>query len=172
MEPSHPQLMARYNRWMNERVYALLKPLDDAERKRDRGAFFGSIHDTLDHIHTADLIWMARFEGLERPPVRIGKRHLEGFADLDAAREVMDARIQRWAEGISSAWLDGDVTYRSGIDGKEHTTPAWLVVTHLFNHQTHHRGQVTTLMFQIGIDPGPTDIPVMLKVNPIRACPP
>lgn len=161
MDPAQAQLMARYNAWMNERIYALLTPLDDAKRKMPRGAFFGSIHDTLDHIHTGDLLWMARFEGLERPPVAVGRRNLEDWSELRAARAAMDARIVAWAARLSPAWLAADYTWRSGMDGKERTQPAWLLVTHLFNHQTHHRGQVTTLMFQIGIDPGITDLPAM-----------
>ena len=161
MDPAQATLMARYNRWMNERIYALLSPVEDAERKQERGAFFGSIHDTLDHVHTGDLIWMARFERLERPPVAIGRRNLESFVELRSAREAMDERILRWAEGLSPEWLAADHTWRSRIDGNARTHKAWHLVTHLFNHQTHHRGQVTTLMFQMGIDPGVTDLPLM-----------
>ena len=144
---------------MNERLYALLPNILDAERKRDRGAFFGSIHGTLNHLLFGDLMWMARFQGRERPRLKMGEIIHEDFADLRAARTEMDAQIVAWAEAVDPAWLAAPFEYQSGIDGRTRRLPAWVLVTHMFNHQTHHRGQLTTLMFQIGIDPGVTDLP-------------
>lgn len=159
MTPEWPKVMAAYNRWMNERVYALLADTPDTERKRDRGAFFGSIHGTLNHLLFGDLMWMARFQGRERPRLKMGEIIHDNFADLRAARAEMDAQIVTWADALVPAWLAAPFEYQSGIDGRTRRLPAWVLVTHMFNHQTHHRGQLTTLMFQIGIDPGVTDLP-------------
>lgn len=159
MTPEWPKVMATYNRWMNERLFALLVDLPDDERKRARGAFFGSIYGTLNHLLFGDLMWMARFQGLERPQLKMGEVIHDDFADLRAARTQMDVRIAGWAENLDPAWLASSFEYRSGIDARIRRLPAWILVTHMFNHQTHHRGQLTTLMFQIGIDPGVTDMP-------------
>ncbi len=159
MTPDWPKMMAAYNQWMNGRIYALLADVPDAERKCDRGAFFGSIHGTLNHLLFGDLMWMARFEGLERPRLKMGEIIHDDFADLRGARIEMDTRIVSWADSLDAGWLTAPLNYRSGVDGVLRRLPAWTLVTHMFNHQTHHRGQLTTLMFQIGIDPGVTDLP-------------
>ncbi|MCA1299955.1 DinB family protein [Stappia indica] len=153
--------MALYNRWMNDRLYALCADLDDDARKADRGAFFGSIHATLDHILLGDRVWMGRFTGRSYQVVPIGTELYADFDALRVARAEMDTDILAFAEGLTSDWLAGDLTWTSGLDGISRTRPCWLLVTHLFNHQTHHRGQVTTLLSQLGIDPGPTDLPWM-----------
>lgn len=159
MTPDWPKMMAAYNHWMNERIYALLADVPDAERKCHRGAFFGSIHGTLNHLLFGDLMWMARFEGLERPHLKMGEIIHDDFTNLRVARMEMDARIIAWTDSLDAGWLAAPLNYRSGVDGVLRRLPAWTLVTHMFNHQTHHRGQLTTLMFQIGIDPGVTDLP-------------
>ncbi len=153
------QVMARYNRWMNERLYALCDGLEDDERRRDRGAFFGGIHATLDHIVYGDRAWLARFEGREDEMPTLGRLLHESWPELLRARRALDAEIEAWAAGIEPGWLAGPFRYRSQTDGIERTLPAWVLVVHLFNHQTHHRGQVTTLLSQLGLDPGVTDLP-------------
>lgn len=100
MTPEWPKVMAAYNTWMNERLLALLADLSDDERKRDRGAFFGSIHGTLNHLLFGDLMWMARFLGRERPRLKMGEMIHEDFADLRAARTEMDVQIVAWAEAV------------------------------------------------------------------------
>ena len=97
------------------------------------------------------------------PPVvpEPGVDLFNGFANLRAQRESLDARLLAWAECLTPQWLAESLTYTSKIDGKVRTVPKWVLVTHMFNHQTHHRGQVTTLLFQLGIDIGSTDIPFM-----------
>ncbi len=116
--PSYCQLMARYNRWMNERLYALLAAVDDAERKRDRGAFFGSMHGTLNHLLWGDLMWLGRFVGEPCSVPAFGADMFADFAQLAREREVTDRRILDWAGGVSSEWLAGTLAYRSRVDGR------------------------------------------------------
>lgn len=154
-------LMARYNQWMNRKLYAACAQLSDAQRKQDRGAFFGSIHGTLNHLIYGDTAWMRRFSG--RPLDGLHPR-MEFHPELEALRamrDIFDQEIIAWAEQLSPEWLAADFTYTSMADGTTRTRPAWVLVTHLFNHQTHHRGQITTLLSQFGIDVGVTDLPAM-----------
>jgi len=153
--------MARYNEWMNRRLYAACAALDEAELRRDRGAFFGSIHATLDHIVYADLAFFSRFTGDPPAPPPLGVELHADFAALRATRERLDARLLAWCATLEPAWLAGDLAYTSNVDGLERVKPRWLLVTHLFNHQAHHRGQATTLLAQRGIDMGSTDLPFM-----------
>lgn len=154
-------MLARYNRWMNERLYALCAELDDAERRRDLGAFFRSVHGTLNHLLWADLMWLSRFTGRPRPTTRIDEPVHEDFEALCRERVAVDREISEWAGTIDEAWLAAPFTWVSGADRSERTQPAWLLVVHFFQHQTHHRGQLTTLLMQLGRDPGVTDLPWM-----------
>jgi uncharacterized damage-inducible protein DinB len=153
-------LMARYNQWMNRKLYAACAQLGPAEYKEDRGAFFGSAHGTLNHLLYADTIWMRRFQG--RPLDGLSPR-MEFHPELEALREmrdIFDREIIGWAESLSAGWLAADFSY-TRVAGGDFTLPAWQLVTHMFNHQTHHRGQLTTLLSQFGIDPGVTDLAAM-----------
>ncbi len=153
------QTMARYNAWMNEKLYAAAAALSDAERKRDRGAFFGSIHGTLDHILLGDRAWMNRLAGRDYPMRPIGELLYEDFAALHEARVAMDADILAWTGSLTDEWLAEPMTWTSALYGGDLVHPRWGLVQHLFNHQTHHRGQATTLLTQCGLDVGPTDLP-------------
>lgn len=159
MPKDHYQLLAQYNRWMNEKLYAVCAELSDVERKRDLGAFFGSLHRTLNHLLFGDLAWMGRFTDQPFQAPNMGADLFEDFDALRAERQRMDARIEDWAERLEPEWLAASFTYTSGVDGKTRTLPAWVLVSHMFNHQTHHRGQASTLIHQLGRDPGITDIP-------------
>ena len=159
ISPVHARTMAAYNRWMNERLYALCAELGDTERKRDRGAFFKSVHGTLNHLLYGDRAWMSRFLGRDLGWGGPADELYRDFDQLRTARATLDALIEDWAGRLEERWLAADFTYTSRIDGRARTFPAWLLVTHLFNHQTHHRGQLTTLLSQMGIDPGVTDLP-------------
>jgi uncharacterized damage-inducible protein DinB len=158
---SHSQLMAQYNAWMNSRMYALCATLPDAELHKDRGAFFGSIYATLNHIVYGDLAFLSRFTGNPSTVPEPGADLFGAFSLLRTERAALDQRILVWSESLSPAWLAESLTYVSKIDGKTRTVPKWVLVTHMFNHQTHHRGQVTTLLSQMGLDMGTTDIPFM-----------
>ena len=155
------RLLARYNRWMNERLYAAAASLPDDERKRDRGAFFGSIHRTLAHILWGDRIWLGRFTGAAHAVAPYGADAHPDFAALAHEREQADRDILAWAGTLAPAWLDSTLAYRASSDGKLRRLPAWIAATHLFQHAVHHRGQVTTLLTQAGVDPGATDLPVL-----------
>ncbi len=164
--PEYVRTMAAYNHWMNGKIYAACERLDDDERKADRGAFFKSIHATLNHLLWADYIWLGRFTQhtpLEKPypKVALGSELHSDWLSLKAARDVMDADIIAWAASLETNWLTDDFSWYSGLKKSTRSRPAWLLVTHLFNHQTHHRGQVTTLLSQREIDLGDTDLMMM-----------
>lgn len=153
--------MAEYNHWMNTRLYDLCAALPDEERQRDRGAFFKSIHGTLDHILWGDRIWLGRFNGRTYPSGTIGQLLYPDFQELHAARADMDGEILEWAASTGPDWLAEPMTWTSRLYGFTQTQPRWVLIAQMFNHQTHHRGQVTTLLRQIGIDPGVTDLPML-----------
>lgn len=158
-------LMARYNAWMNAKVYKVCAELPAAVLVEDRGAFFKSIYLTLNHIAYSDMAFLSRFTGEppEVPP--LDKELFGGFGELRRERERLDERLLAWASTLTADWLDMSQTYVSKVDGRARTVPRWALVVHLFNHQTHHRGQVTTLLAQMNIDIGPTDIPFMDQFN-------
>ena len=166
------RLMARYNRWMNGRLYELATELSDEERRRDLGAFFGSIHATFNHLVLTDRIWLARFAevGPARDQFRgfelvyqydsLAAELYEDFGELRAQREATDELIERWTRKLHPADLDAKMIYANS-KGLEREHPLWFGMAHFFNHQTHHRGQLTTLFMQLGKDPGLTDFLVM-----------
>lgn len=158
---NHVRAMARYNQWMNSRLYELAATLSDELRKQDMGAFFKSMHATFNHLLLADKIWMGRFTGEPFAAKALNQELYADFADLRAERERMDQRIVQWADAMTLADWQADLRFTPITQPVEKVMPMWLVVTHLFNHQTHHRGQITTLFSQLGIDPGVTDLPFM-----------
>jgi uncharacterized damage-inducible protein DinB len=149
---------AAYNRWMNERLYAACAALSEVERKRDRGAFFRSIHGTLNHGLLGDRIWLARFAGEVYPVASLDQELHAGFDELRRERAETDGEIERYAAGLTASDLAGTLRYTSIVDPAARELPLWLALTHFFNHQTHHRGQLTTLLHQAGVDPGVTDL--------------
>ncbi len=161
ISPAHAQRMAAYNRWMNGKLYAAAAGLSEAQRREDRGAFFKSLHGTLNHLMYADTAWLYRFTGRSIDALDPKRELFDDFEAMRAARAALDAEIQRWAEGLTEDWLREPFNYYSQILGRSLTRPAWMLVTHLFNHQTHHRGQATTLLTQFGADVGVTDLPAM-----------
>ena len=161
---AHVRMMARYNHWQNQSLYAGADRLPDSERRRDQGAFFGSIHGTLCHLVFGDQAWLHRFAGTPAPKVKsIGESAtaIAGWDELKRERVAFDAIIQRWADTLDAAWLEGDLTWYSGAMQRDVTKPKWVLVVHMFNHQTHHRGQVHCMLTQAGVKPDDTDIPFM-----------
>jgi len=157
--PDYCRLMARYGRWMNERLYALLDGIPDVERKRDRGAFFGSMHGTLNHLLWGDRLWLGRFTGPPCTAAPFGAEMYPDFGELRREREATDTALAAWAGTVTETWLASTLTYTSRVDGRTRELPAAVAAVHLFNHGTHHRGQLTTLLNQAGHDPGVTDLP-------------
>ncbi|MBD2022790.1 damage-inducible protein DinB [Leptolyngbya sp. FACHB-36] len=162
---SYYQLMAEYNCWMNQSLYSICSAIPDAKRKQDLGAFFKSIHGTLNHLLYGDKAWMGRFTNQPFSATRIGQDLYADFDALRADREKTDQQILEWSMQLDSDWLSQPFEYTSNVDGKRRVLPTWVLVTHLFNHQTHHRGQVTTLIKQLGYEPGATDIPWLPSVS-------
>jgi uncharacterized damage-inducible protein DinB len=164
------RFLARYNRWFNERLYDACEKLPEEERKRDRGAFFGSIHNTLNHLVWADQLWLQRFAQSGAPFPSLGGALLdvpasavhatvlfEDWAALRRKRESLDAAIEAWTAEMPPEFPASVMRYANSAGvAREH--PAWKALTHFFNHQTHHRGQVTALVMQAGVDPGATDL--------------
>ncbi|MDV3239913.1 MAG: DinB family protein [Gammaproteobacteria bacterium] len=152
------RLQASYNHWMNERLYAVCAALSDAERKRDLGAFFRSIHGTFNHILLADRLWLARLGG---QPFHVASLDQELYADFDTlhAEQVRtDAEVVACVQDLAPERLADTVAYTSVMTGRPNALPLGVVLTHLFHHQTHHRGQITTLISQLGRDFGETDM--------------
>ena len=157
------QRMALYNRWQNENLYGAADQLTDEQRRHERGAFFGSIQKTFSHLLWGDRLWMSRFSGTRHPQVGIPES-VSLYSDWDALkreRADFDAEILRWAEGLSPNWLEGDLTYFSQSSARDIMGPRWKFVSHFFNHQTHHRGQVHCMLTQAGAQPQGTDLPLM-----------
>ncbi len=163
ISPDYLRLMARYNRWQNESLYGAAETLSDEARKENRGAFFRSIHETLCHILWADKIWMSRFSDYPAPEGGIPSSmalHVD-WAPLCTDRRETDEAIIDWAAGLSPADIDGDFSWYSGAMGAELSRPRGLLYAHMFNHQTHHRGQVHAMLTAVGASPEDTDIPFM-----------
>jgi uncharacterized damage-inducible protein DinB len=158
ISPSHPQMMASYNGWMNERLFALCATLSDGDRKRDVGAFFRSIHGTLNHILLGDRLWLGRFLGRPFVVDSLDQELYSEFVELRAERESTDREIGVWAKSLTPEQLADSLTYVSFTNPAKRMYPLWVTVVHFFNHQAHHRGQLTTLLCQLGLDPGVTDV--------------
>ncbi|MSR13332.1 MAG: damage-inducible protein DinB [Gammaproteobacteria bacterium] len=150
--------LAAYSRWMNERLFTCCAELTDAQRKRDLGAFFKSIHGTLNHLLLADRMWLSRFTGETFVIRSLAEELYVDFDELSYERKTTDAAIARWIDGVSEADLTGELHYTGIAKPIPRQYPYWFAVVHMFNHQTHHRGQITALLMQLGIDPGATDL--------------
>jgi uncharacterized damage-inducible protein DinB len=134
-------LLARYNQWMNQKLYAVCAEIPDADRKKDMGAFFKSIRGTLNHLLYGDKAWLARFTSQSLEGLEIGVDIYANFGHLRQERERMDREIIAWTASLQPAWLESEFRFTSKVDGKTRNIPAWILGTDLFNHQTHHRGQ-------------------------------
>src|ERR1700760_2919294 len=134
--PAYARGFSAYNSEMNQRIYEAAGRLSAAERKQDRGAFFGAIHGTLNHLLWADQAWMSRFAGWPKPavPGRDSARLYDDFALMREKRVEIDAGIEAWAGGLTEAWLAGDLTWYSGIAQCDMTAPKTVVLVHMFNH--------------------------------------
>ena len=163
------ELMAKYNQWMNEKIYCASVSLDDTELSEDRGAFFGSVLGTLHHILIGDTIWLKRFadhptnfNSLEYvralpSPSALSKLIYSEFDSLKDARIKMDAVIVSFCIEASEADYEQVLTYKN-TKGYPFEKKFAYLIHHFFNHQTHHRGQVSTLLSQRGVDVGITDL--------------
>jgi uncharacterized damage-inducible protein DinB len=142
-------MLAGYNRWANRRLYAAAAALPDAEYRADHGAFFGSVHGTLNHLLAGDRIWMRRLTGEGEAPARLDAILYENFGELRAAREAEDARIIAYVAGLTDGDLAGTVRYRTISNPADIEQELLPVLVNFFNHQTHHRGQAHCLLTRI-----------------------
>lgn len=166
---NHICLMATYNDWMNAKVYEAARRLTDEELCMDRKAFFGSIFGTLNHLVAGDTIWLKRFAGhpanhlaLEQirqlpAPQSLDQLLFSNIRELSAHRVWLDQVIVEWSRSLTEPDLDYTLNYTS-MKGVPADKSFYGLIMHFFNHQTHHRGQVTTLLSQAGVDVGDTDL--------------
>ena len=166
---AHFQLMARYNRWMNEKILVVAANLSLEELFQDRGAYFGSIGGTLNHILVGDIIWLRRFLNHQTQfstldpindfnvPSSLDQQLYSDLISLAPVREKVDQILIDLCNALTGDDLDHKLSY-TNTRGERFTRPFGALLLHVFNHQTHHRGQITTLFFQSGIDPGVTDL--------------
>lgn len=153
ISPEFVQTMARYNVWQNGQLQAALEQLSPAALTENRGAFFGSILGTANHILWGDGIWMTRFDGGPRLPGAIADSPMlfTSLADWSAERSRMDARITDWAAALHVPQLAGLHRWYSALLGRDVEKPLGLLVAHMFNHQTHHRGQIHAMLTAAGV---------------------
>jgi len=165
----HIRLLAQYNEWMNAKLYETAAKLSPEQLAENRGAFFGSVLGTLNHIMVGDTVWLKRLathpaahRSLEpirqrEQPAALDQILHHDFGRLSEEREKLDAIIVAWAAELSEANLDHVLEYRN-MKGVPMRKLFGSLVLNLFNHQTHHRGQATTLLSQAGLDVGVTDL--------------
>jgi uncharacterized damage-inducible protein DinB len=146
---THFSAMAAYNRWANEKLYRAVANVPDEVYRQDRGAFFGSLCGTLNHILVADLMWLHRLTGIGPLPSRLNEVLHEEFANLRRARETEDERIVAVVDGLGEGEWDRVLNYRRA-SGKAKPNPIREVLMHFFNHQTHHRCQAHCLLTGLG----------------------
>ncbi len=161
--PEYCRVMARYNAWQNNAIWQVVDAMAAADLDQDRGAFFGSIRATLNHVLWADQLWMSRFDGGEGPTTSIkdSVNHTATISDWWAARFRTDGRIKSWAAELSALDLVGEMSWFSGAMGRDMIRPVGRCVAHFFNHQTHHRGQIHAMLTAAGQKPDDTDLFIM-----------
>jgi uncharacterized damage-inducible protein DinB len=143
---AHFDMFAHYNAWANARLYEAARALPDADYRADRGAFFKSVHGTLNHLLVTDRVWMHRFTGEGAPPERLDMILFDALAALAQARVAQDARIVDYVTSLTPDALSGTISYRRVSTPDRMTQPLMPALAHWFNHQTHHRGQAHALL--------------------------
>jgi uncharacterized damage-inducible protein DinB len=147
---NHFRMFADYNCWANARLYEACGLLSDEEFRANKGAFFGSAQRTLNHLLAADRIWLKRFTGEGVVPASLDAPLYETFADLRAARAAEDQRIVDWVDTLTEADLSTIISYKPVTMPEKIQLPLGPILSHVFNHQTHHRGQVHTILTSLG----------------------
>ncbi len=160
---SHFVRMARYNTWANTRLYGMARDLPDPSYRKNVGAFFGSMHGTLNHLLTTVRIWMRRFTGTGDQPKKLDAILFEDFASLATARVQEDDQIRRYVDGLTEDEIRAELNYAT-TRGVPQRNRLGDLLAHLFNHQTHHRGQAHAILTVLGIaEPKPLDLLAMLR---------
>jgi uncharacterized damage-inducible protein DinB len=146
----HFMMFAAYNQWANSRIYDAAADLDEEDFHRNVGVFFGSMMGTLNHVLTADRIWMRRFTGEGDAPARLDTILHRALPGLRLAREAEDKRIIDWVGALSDRALSGRFSYMTVSDMRTVSQRLAPALDHFFNHQTHHRGQAHTILTILG----------------------
>jgi uncharacterized damage-inducible protein DinB len=163
---AHYQRMAAYNRWANERLYEAVGKLSPEEFAAPRSGFFPSLLKTLNHILVGDTVWMGRLDGAGSAGITSLDQILHAdFAALKAARAVLDARIVAYVDAVAPTRLAEDLAYRT-VAGDPMTTQVAQVLAHVFNHQTHHRGQAHSMLSSTKVAPPVLDLIYFLRDHP------
>lgn len=167
MSPEACRLMARYNRWQNASLITAADGLTDSDRWSDRGAFFKSIAATFNHLYWADAMILARLNSNERPQDSIPHSLTTPayWQDFKSLRHQRDDEIETLAAALTDSDLTGDISWFPPDGSARVTMSKSLCALQLFNHQTHHRGQIHAMLTALGADPGPTDITVLPETN-------
>ncbi|MHA7875804.1 DinB family protein [Roseivivax sp.] len=163
IDADYVRQMARYNAWQNRQLGAAFRALGEARLKSAGAGFFGSIFRTANHLLWGDTVWLARFTGSPLPEGGIPEspEFTASLEEQERARAALDARLTHWARGLESATLQGDLSWYSGVAGREVSRPMALCVTHFFNHQTHHRGQIHAMLTEAGAKAPVSDLVFM-----------
>ncbi|HET9716638.1 MAG TPA: DinB family protein [Pseudolabrys sp.] len=143
---SRYRMFSGYNSWCNERLYGIAAQIADQDYRADRGAFFGSLHGTLNHLLVGDRIWMQRFTGTGDVPASLDAILYDDFVELAEARRAEDKRISQYIASLSNADLTKTIRYRTMVNPQEIEQELAPALDHFFNHQTHHRGQAHALV--------------------------
>jgi uncharacterized damage-inducible protein DinB len=149
MKP-HFAMLAGYNEWANRRLYTAATALSDDDYRSERGAFFGSVHRTLNHLLVADRIWMRRFTGEGTSYTKLDEIPCADLPTLRSERVAEDKRIVGYVDGLDDRKLAATFSYRTIASPMDVTQPLAPALSHFFNHQTHHRGQVHGMLTTIG----------------------
>lgn len=144
------QMFAAYNRWANTVVYDACEALTEAEYRTDKGAFFGSAHRTLNHLLVADRIWMKRMSGSGDAPDALDTILFDDRVALRQARATEDQRIIEWVDTLTDERLSAPFSYTPISNPTVITHSMGPALLHMFNHQTHHRGQLHTILTSLG----------------------
>jgi uncharacterized damage-inducible protein DinB len=152
------KMFANYNKWANERLFTAAAGLSDAQYRADKGAYFGSMHGTLNHLLVGDRAWMQRFTDMDVPIAGLDKILHDDFEDLRTARITEDDRIIGYIDALTQRDLAGDIHYKTIVNPQDVTQGLAQALAHFFNHQTHHRGQAHCLLTILTGNAPPLDL--------------
>lgn len=150
-----------YNAWANNRIFDALAAMPEEEYRRDMTASHGSIHNTLVHMVGAEKIWLERWKGVQTEPF-LKPGDVASLADLRQLWEKIGHATAQWLGGMNDRKLQETFTMKT-LKGESFTHQYWQAFQHLINHSTFHRGQVITLMRQLGMVPPATDLIVFYR---------
>jgi uncharacterized damage-inducible protein DinB len=163
---THFVTMANYNAWANARLFRMASAQPDDLYRKDVGAYFKSLHGTLNHLLTADRIWMRRLTGTGEHPNKLDAIAFYDLPSLHAARQVEDERIIEFVNSLAEPDLEEMWDYKT-LNGTPQRQRRREILAHLFNHETHHRGQAHTILTMLGVtEPYPLDLLIMQREQP------